>query len=199
MLCTIVDAISNTRLARTKIIKTVADEMVLGNSNGEAKVLLDLKKRFKLIADDGSYSGEIRPFKMSKSYITVKTLGTTGRDQRRFIRMKCNIKAKVYSGGSLDECEITELAYGSCVINSEAELLSEENATVQFELDGASLAVNGVIQFQKENVDEQDDLWFSGYDYIISFDECDNIPNTMDELYGILLRMVQEERIAAMG
>jgi len=99
----------------------------------------------------------------------------------------------------LDECEITELAYGSCVINSEAELLSEENATVQFELDGASLAVNGVIKFQKENVDEQDDLWFSGYDYIISFDECDNIPNTMDELYGILLRMVQEERIAAMG
>lgn len=190
MMCTIYDAISNRSLARGRVIKTEAGAMVLGNTNKEVEVLLDVGKRFKLVTDDGAYSGEAVPWKKSKSYITVKVQEYGTKDNRRFLRLPCDIKAKVFSCGVLCDCVITELAYGSCMINCEDQLLSSEDATLQFTLGGASLSINGVVGFERAAKGEEDDIWFSGYDYMISFENRFNMANTLDELYGILLRLV---------
>lgn len=189
MMCTIYDAISNRKLARSKIVKTEEGAMTLSNIAKEVEVLMDVSKKFKLVTDDGSYSGKAVPWKKSKSYITVKIDEQHKRDSRRFLRLPCDIKAKLFSCGQLTDCVITELAYGSCMINCIDKLLSEEDATMQFEVGGAHLSLNGVVGFEKESQGSDDDIWFSGYDYMISFEEKYNLENTLDELYGILLRL----------
>ena len=194
MMCDIYDALSNTHVAKGVIAKATEATMILHNEHHEVQALLNVGKQFKLVTEDGSYSGLIVPIKASKSYITVR-LDQDGKDKRRYIRMDCSLKGQVYVYGELISCTVFELAYGSCMIKTKDKLFTDEATTVQIKCPNSGmLTLNGIIKFERSNSTEDDDLWFSGYSYMISFEECENLTNALDELYGTLLTMLRSER-----
>ena len=197
MTCKIYDALSNTLVARGEIAKAAENAMVLHNENNEVQALLNISKQYKLVTDDGTYSGLVVPIKASKSYITVKLDGSAGSDKRRYLRMPCDIPGRVYAIDGMIDCTVTELAYGSCMINSKEELYTDETTTIQMKSpSGNLLTLNGVIKFGKES-NNDDGIWFAGYDYMISFEDANNLEQALDELYGTLLVMMRNERAAA--
>lgn len=191
MMATIYDAISNGQVARCKVLKADDKSIVLSNANGEANALMNVSKKFRMQTDDEAYIGAIKPVRASKRYMTVLIDGYGKKDRRRYLRLPCKLFGSVYSLGTLSECTITELAYASCIINTPEELIAEEEATIQFSTRIADLAINGVVKFQQEG--EQDDgIWFSGYNYMVSFDS-NNLVTTLDQLYAFIQTMLREE------
>ena len=191
MYADILDAISNIKIGRSKVIRADDKTLVLSNSNGEARVLLDLAKRYRIKLDDESYIGSARAIKATKRYVIVRISGYGMVDRRRFIRVPCSYRGKLYTCGGSITCVINEIAYASCVINCEEKLLTGEDATVMFSSRIVDLAVNGIIQMEIEQEEqEQDEIWFNGYNYIISFDNSDNLATTKDNLYGFIRRLM---------
>ncbi len=192
-MCNIYDALSNTHVARGSIARTTEGTMTLHNEHQEVQVLLNIGKQFKLITDDGSYSGLVVPIRASRSYITVR-LDSDNQDKRRYIRMGCELKAKLFICGDLVDCSVSELAYGSCMITTRERLFTDEPTTIQIKCPNSNmLTLNGMIKFERSG-DNDDDLWYSGFSYMISFEECTNLENSLDELYGTLLTMLRSER-----
>lgn len=195
MMCNIYDALSNTQVARGTIAKVAEYAMVLHNEHQEVQVLLNVSKQFKLTTDDGSYSGLVVPIKASKSFITVKLDSSAGNDKRRYLRMPCDLNGRIYSCDDMVDCTVTELAYGSCMIKTKERLFTDEATTIQVKSpSNAIITLNGIVKFEKAAQSDTDDIWFSGYDYMVSFEDCNNLETALDELYGTLLTMLRNER-----
>jgi len=195
MMATVVDSISNTNIARVNIAKVDGDIVVLHNAHQEAQAVLNLEKQYKLISDNGEICGAIQPQKVSKSYITIKIDRANGiKDKRKFLRVPCDRPGRIYATGAMVDCIITELAYGSCVINCREELFTQEGTTVQLEVNGQTLCINGMIEWKKAKKDEDDDIWITGNEYIVVFNERDNLEQVMEELYGALLILLRQQR-----
>lgn len=197
MLCTIFDAVSGDKIARTRVMQAEESKMVLSNLHGEVRALLNTSQAFKIKLDDESYMGPVKAVSMSKGYITVKILPNNKMfDKRQYLRIPCNLKVNAYSCGSVFECCISEIAYGGCIINCKDEL--GENAGITLQLHNGELVVpiSGKVIRDKTDATQNDEFWYAGCEYAVQFDTSCNLKESMDELYTIILNQLIEYRRA---
>lgn len=193
----VIDMINNRPIGKTRVVKTQDNIWVLKNTDGKLAAILDSDRRYKLTADtiaDATFI--VEPMKLTKEFIVVKILPITGgRERRRYQRISVpvTIKTQFVVGDSRYKGDVHELAYGSFLITSKRKLEPNEEIVVHLtEIDGeAAYICHMYIQKEAEH-DNEDDLWFEGFRYVVIIDEARSGEKAMELLYTKINRLLRE-------
>lgn len=194
----VIDMINNRPVGKTRVVKTQDNIWVLKNTEGKLAALMDSGRKYKLMADaiaDATFIVEL--MKITKDFIVVKILPISGgRERRRYQRVpiKVSIKTNFVVGDTQLKGEIHELAYGSFVItlNHKMEKGDELIAHLR-ELDGEAAYICSMYTQKEAENDNEEDIWFAGYRYVILIDEQRSGEKAMELLYGKINRLLKEE------
>lgn len=192
----IIDMINNRPVGKTRIVKTQDSVWVLKNTEGKLGAILDSGRPYKMTAStiaDATFI--IEALKMTKEFIVVKVLPLAGgRERRRYQRLhvKTAIKTHFVIQDEHIKGSIHELAYGSFVITAKKRLEQGEELVVHMsELDDeAAYICTMYIQKEAEN-DDENDVWFEGYRYVVLIDEKRSGEKAMELLYTKLQRLLK--------
>lgn len=191
---TVIDMINNKVAGKTRLVKTQDDIWVLQNTEGKLAAVISNGSQFKLTSDeiaDAAYI--VKPMKLTKEYIVVKILPIKGgSERRRYQRLPVPvaIKTKLIVKDQRVKGEIHELAFGSFIITTKQRLEKDEEIVVHLtELDGeAAYICHMYIQKESEH-DDEDDIWFAGYKYVVLIDEKRSGEKAMEMLYSKISRL----------
>ena len=193
---TIIDMINNKVVGNTKLIKAQQDIWVLKNTDGKLAAVISNGNQFKLMSDEIADSAYIvRPMKLTKEYIVVKIIPIKGgRERRRYQRIPVEvaIKTRMIIRDQRLKGEIHELAYGSFVILTKYQLDKNEEIVIHLtELDGEAAYICNMYTQKEADNDDEDDVWFTGYKYVVLIDEKRSGEKAMEMLYSKISRMLR--------
>lgn len=192
----IIDMVNNRPVGKTRIVKTQDSIWVLKNTEGKLGAILDSGRPYKMTANtiaDATFI--VEALKMTKEFIVVKVLPLAGgRERRRYQRLhvKTAIKAHFVIQDEHIKGSIHELAYGSFVITTKKRLEQGEELVVHMsELDDETAYICTMyIQKEAEN-DDENDIWFEGYRYVVLIDKKRSGEKAMELLYTKLQRLLK--------
>lgn len=192
----IIDMINNRPVGKTRIVKTQDSVWVLKNTEGKLGAILDSGRPYKMTANtiaDATFI--VEALKMTKEFIVVKVLPLAGgRERRRYQRLhvKTAIKTHFVIQDEHIKGSIHELAYGSFVITAKKRLEQGEELVVHMsELDGEAAYICTMYTQKEAENDDENDVWFEGYRYVVLIDEKRSGEKAMELLYTKLQRLLK--------
>lgn len=188
--------INNRPIGKTKVVKTQDNIWVLKNTEGKLAAVLDSTRSYKLTADtiaDATFI--VEPMKFTKDFIVVKLIPVvSGRERRRFLRLPIETKTKIVVGDQQFKGTIHEIAYGSFVITVNCKLEQGDPLVVHLhELDGEAAYICSMYATKEGKNDNEDDIWFEGYTYIVLIDEAKSGEKAMELLYSKVNRLLKQQ------
>lgn len=194
---TVIDMINNKTVGKTVLVKAQDNIWVLKNTDNRLAAIMDNGKQYKLSSDSTADATFIvEPMKLTKDFIVVKILPITGgRERRRFQRFYAQnaIKTHLIINNKKVNGEIHELAYGSFVITSKTKIEKGDDIVVHLtELDGEAAYICSLFTQKEAEHDNEDDIWFAGYKYVILIDEKRSGEKAMELLYCKISRLIKE-------